>query len=443
MTERRMTLTMFMAAFGYANDAWRHPQSRTADIGSLAHVRDMAQAAERAGIDAIFFADSNDATGLRRHGYRGVSVNEPISTIGSLIGFTEKIGMIGTASTTWLEPFTVARQFGNLDQLSGGRAGWNIVTSVSGNQNFGRDEMPEKSSRYELAMEFVDVVTKLWDSWDRDAIIDDKAGGQWIDNDRVHDIDHVGAHFRVQGPTNIPRSPQDRPVLVQAGQSPAGIELGSTYADIIYAVQPEKAGAIAWYADYKKIVAAKGRDPERVKVLPGIIPIVGRTMAEAEEIAAELDECVTDTNGRALVSGLLDVDVSDLDVDELIPAERLGDSPHRMERWRLFRAMASELTLRELMIKMSRSTGHQSLVGTPASVAESMIDWFEARACDGFNFDPPNVGAGMSNMLELLVPELQERGYVPHEYRGDTFRERSGLTLFTPQEADARAVVIV
>ena len=227
--------------------------------------------------------------------------------------------MIGTASTTWSEPFTVARQFGNLDQLSGGRAGWNIVTSVSGNQNFGRDEMPEKSSRYERAMEFVDVVTKLWDSWDRDAIIDDKAGGQWIDNDRVHDIDHVGAHFRVQGPTNIPRSPQDRPVLVQAGQSPAGIELGSTYADFIYAVQPEKAGAIAWYADYKKIVAAKGRDPERVKVLPGIIPIVGRTMSEAEEIAAELDECVTDTNGRALVSGLLDVDVSDLDVDELIP----------------------------------------------------------------------------------------------------------------------------
>lgn len=232
MTERRMTLTMFMAAFGYANDAWRHPQSRTADIGSLAHVRDMAQAAERAGIDRLHREDRDD-----RH---------------------------------------------RIDDLVG---------TVHGG----------------------------WDSWDRDAIIDDKAGGQWIDNDRVHDIDHVGAHFRVQGPTNIPRSPQDRPVLVQAGQSPAGIELGSTYADFIYAVQPEKAGAIAWYADYKKIVAAKGRDPERVKVLPGIIPIVGRTMSEAEEIAAELDECVTDTNGRALVSGLLDVDVSDLDVDELIP----------------------------------------------------------------------------------------------------------------------------
>ncbi|GGH47909.1 NtaA/DmoA family FMN-dependent monooxygenase [Microbacterium album] len=442
MTERRMTLTMFMAAFGYANDAWRHPRSRTADIGSLAHARDMAQAAERAGLDAIFFADSNDASGLRRHGYRGVSVNEPVSTIGALIGFTERIGMIGTASTTWSEPFTVARQFGNLDQLSGGRAGWNIVTSVSGNQNFGRDEMPDPAARYDRAMEFVDVVIKLWESWDRDAIVNDKENGNWVDNERVHDIDHVGVHFRVKGPTNIPRSPQDRPVLVQAGQSPAGIELGSTYGDLIYAVQPEKAGAVAWYADYKQRVAEKGRDPEKVKILPGIIPIVGRTQAEAEELAAELDACVTETTGRALVSGLLDVDLSDIELNERIPQERLVDNPRRMERWRLFRDMAQELTLRQLMIRMSRSTGHQSLVGTPASIAERMIDWFDARACDGFNFDPPNVTEGMGNMLELLVPELQERGYFPAEHHGDTFRERAGLTLFTPREADARPAVL-
>jgi len=427
--QRQMVLTMFMVGFGFHNDAWRRPGSRAEEIGELSLIRDMAQAAEAARLDAVFFADSYGANGLRDGGYRGTSVYEPIAVMGVLSGHTDKIGMIGTQSTSWNEPYTTARQFASLDALTGGRIGWNIVTSTRGNENVGREEMPLPELRYRRAAEFVDVVQKLWDSWDHDAVIADRATGRWVDVDRIRDLDHRGEFFGVKGPSTIRRSPQEWPVLVQAGQSADGIELGSTYADIIYAVQPERAGAIDFYSMYKDKVRGKGRDPERVKILPGIMPIVGRTQNEAEELAQALADCIVESSGRATVNRMLDFNVDDIELSEKIPQERFVDGPHHVKRWYLFRELAKEMTLRELIVHTSRTLGHQFIVGTPERVADSMIDWFDARACDGFNFNPASIPEGMQNMFELLIPELQERGYFRQEYVGDTFRERSGLTL--------------
>lgn len=420
---------MFMVGFGFHNDAWRRPGSRAEEIGQLSLIRDMAQAAEKARLDAIFFADSYGAKGLRDGSYRGTSVYEPISVMGVLSGHTEKIGMIGTQSTSWSEPYTVARQLAGLDVLTGGRIGWNIVTSTRGNENVGRDEMPLPELRYRRAMEFVDVVQKLWDTWDADAIIADRARGRWVDDSRIRDINHRGEFFGVQGPSSIQRSPQDWPVLVQAGQSANGIELGSTYADIIYAVQPDRAGAIDFYSMYKEKVRAKGRDPEKVKILPGIMPVVGRTQSEADELSAALADCIVEETGRAMLGRMLEFDVSDIELGDKIPADRFVDGPQHVKRWYLFRDLAKEMSLHELMIHASRALGHRFVVGTADKVADAMIDWFEAYACDGFNFNPPSVPEGMDNMFELLIPELQERGYFRHEYVGDTFRERSGLVV--------------
>ena len=428
-SRRQMALTMFMVGWGFHNDAWRRPGSRAEEIGLLPLIRDMAQAAEAARLDAIFFADSYGANGLRDGSYRGTSVYEPISVMGVLSGHTEKIGMIGTQSTSWNEPYTTARQLASLDVLTGGRIGWNIVTSTRGNENVGRDEMPLPELRYRRAMEFVDVVQKLWDTWDADAVIADRERAQWVDIDRIRQIDHRGEFFGVQGPSTIRRSPQEWPVLVQAGQSEDGIELGSTYADIVYAVQPERSGAIDFYSMYKEKVRAKGRDPEKVKILPGIMPVVGETQSDAEELAAALADCIVEEPARAMLGRMLELDVSDIALNDLIPQERFVDGPQHVKRWYLFRELAKEMTLKELMIHASRSLGHRFVVGTPGQVADAMIDWFDARACDGFNFNPPSVPEGMNNMFQLLIPELQERGYFRDEYVGDTFRERSGLVV--------------
>lgn len=439
--KRQMAFTMFTTLFGYHNDAWRHPKSRSGEIGTLDLMRDVVQAAEAAKLDAIFIADSFSARPLRKGGYRGASLYEPVTTLASMIGYSDKIGMIGTQSTTFCEPYHVARQFASLDMLSGGRVGWNVVTSINGNENFGM-ELPPPDERYERATEFVEVVKKLWDSWDADAIINDKTQSLWVDNDRIRDINHEGKRFKVEGPLAIPRSPQEWPVLVQAGQSPAGIELGSSMADLVYTVQPDKQDAIEWYAMYKKKVQDKGRDPEKVKIMPGIMPITGRTQAEAEELAMELENCIDEGNGRAMISGLTAIDISDIELHEKIPQERFIEDPRHIERWYLFRDLAREMTLWELIVHVSRAVGHRVMISTPDKIAESMIEWFDARACDGYNFNPPSIPEGMQNIFDLLVPELQERGYFREDYVGDTFRERSGLTVTDEDIQKVRATYV-
>jgi len=432
--QRQMALTMFLLALGYQTDAWRHPESRAEEIGHLSLTRDMVQAAERAKIHSVFFADSLDATSLRTGGNRATGLNEPLSSIGPMIPLTEKIGLMGTISTTFAEPYNVARQLAGLDTMSDGRIGWNVVTSIMGNQNFGMPDMPDPVLRYRRAAEFVEVVKKLWGSWEPDAVVVDRERGWWADPEKIHDIDHEGEFFKVQGPLNMPGPKQGHVAFVQAGQSPEGIDLGSSIGDAIYTAQPVKDRSKAFYEDFKERIRGKGRDPEKVKILPGIMPIVGETEAEATELANTLGELINPVQGRRQVERVLDVDTSDLDLDEKVPAERMIDNPGRHERWRsLYRPMAERMTIRELLIELSRASGHQWIVGTPQRIADLMIDWFDDRACDGFNLNPPMVPLGMNRMLDLLVPELQERGYFQTEYRGDTLRERMGFEIVEPR----------
>lgn len=426
-TNRQMVLTMFMLPFGYQNDAWRAPNSRAEDVGSLEFITEMTIAAERAKLHAVFFADSNEGGPLLSGDNRGVTIYEPISTLGALSAQTKHIGLIGTASTTFSEPFSVARQFASLDNLSQGRSGWNVVTSFTGFRNFGLEEMPDPEIRYRRATEFVEVVNKLWRSWQPGAVIADRAHGLWVDPHKVSHIDHEGTHFRVQGPLNVLRPVQGRPLIVQAGQSPAGIELGTSVADAIYTMQSDRSKSIDFYREYKQKVADKGRDPEQVKLLPGIMPIVGRTEQEAHELSDELASYIRVDSGRRTVATMLDVDIDDLDLKDKIPPERMVDGPSRMDRWRVYRDIALDCTLGELITELSRAMGHRWMVGSAERIAEDLIDWFEHRACDGFNLNPPSVPEGMNAMLSLLVPALQERGYFQADYSGSTLRESMGV----------------
>lgn len=427
---RRMALTMFILPFGYHTDSWRLQGSRAEEIGKLSLTRDMVQAAERAKMHAVFFADSLDATSIRNGGNRATGLNEPVSSIGAMIPLTSEIGLMGTISTTFTEPYNVARQLAGLDTLSDGRIGWNVVTSIMGNRNFGMSQMPDPELRYRRAAEFVDVVKKLWESWEGDAVIADREAGWWADADRIHDIDHVGEFFDVQGALNMASPPQLHPVFVQAGQSAAGVNFGSSIADVVYTAQPERERAIAFRDDFHARARKHGRDPRLIKILPGIMPIVGETEAEARDLSKQLADLINPVQGRWQVERVLDVDTSDLELDDMIPSERLIDRPDRHERWRsLYRPLAERMTIRELMVELSRASGHQWVVGTGEQIAEHMIDWFEAGACDGFNLNPPDVPVGMHNMLDLLVPHLQERGYFQDAYTGDSLRERMGLEI--------------
>lgn len=427
---RRMALTTFVIPAGHHKDAWRREGSRIEEVPSLEYVVELAQMAEAAKIDAVFFGDIANANPTLRGDIKTNGYFEPISTLSAIAARTSRIGLIGTMSTSFESPYTVARQIAGLDHMSGGRAGWNLVTSFDGFKNYSYAEAPEPAERYRRATEFAEVVKALWDSWEDGAVIADRASGDFVDLDKIHRIDHVGEYFQVEGPLAGPRPPQGHPVIVQAGSSGPGLELGSSVADAIYTAQPVKERAVEFYAQFKQMLADKGRNPDHTKVLPGILPIIGETMKEAEELAAELGSYVNLEYGRQQVSaGLAGVDLSSLDYDDRIPTEWLSEDPELGSRYHVYRrkVVDQQMSLRDLIIDSARSAGHQWIIGTPQTIADNMVDWFEAGACDGFNLNSPYNPGGMKQMCELLVPELQNRGYVREDYEGTTLREHFGL----------------
>lgn len=428
-SKKHMVLTTFMLPAGYHKDSWRMEGSRAEELGNLDFVAELTQMAEAAKLDAVFFGDVAHANTLLRGDIKMNGFYEPMTVLAALAAKTKHIGLVGTISTSFTEPYNVARQLCGLDNMSNGRAGWNIVTSSDGFQNFGLDEAPDPETRYRRATEFVEVTRKLWNSWDDCAVIVDRESGEYLDRSRLHKIDHEGEFFRVQGPINMPTSPQRQPVLAQAGSSGPGMELGSSIGDMIYTAQPDKDRSIEFYAKFKAMAAAKGRNPEHVKIIPGILPILGDTKAEAQELADELGRHVHLENGRTQVGADLKMDLSELDYDESIPVEWFKDDPALGSRYQIYRRKSVEMgmTLRELIVDLARSTGHQWMAGTPAEVADRMIDWFESRACDGFNLNSPFNPGGFKLICDKLVPELQERGYFRTEYEGSTFRENLGL----------------
>ncbi|ODU04536.1 MAG: hypothetical protein ABS81_09740 [Pseudonocardia sp. SCN 72-86] len=427
-----MHLALFFSPMGRSVWAWRRPTSRVEDLWGLELPSRTAQQAEAAKFDAVFMADNFQVPDVSLPHMVGY---EPLTLTAALAARTEKIGFIATASTTFVPPHTVARTFSGLDHLSGGRVAWNVVTSADGEEHFGV-ELPPTEERYRRAHEYVEVVKSLWDCWADDAVVADKERGVWADPDRVRRADFHGEYFDVQGPLTTNRSPQGHPVLAQAGQSAAGVDFASAHAEVVFTVQPELDGAKTFYESIKAQAAARGRSSDELKVLPGIVPIVGHDEEHARRIAAELDGLVELEHGRkGLTEGLLGADLRGLSFDEPIPLDRLtppdeltGGSIYASRYINLYRTVeAQRTTLREMIVARARSVGHGSLVGTAEQVADRMEEWFTDGACDGFVLSPPYMPEGLDLVCSELVPELQRRGLFRKDYEGDTLRDHLGL----------------
>lgn len=426
---RQMTLTTFLLPLGYHRNSWRLPGSRAEEVPGLEFVVSLAQMAEKAKLDAVFFGDISHANGAMRGDTMMNGFYEPMTVLSAIAARTTKIGLIGTLSTSFTEPYNAARQLAALDHLSGGRAGWNVVTSTDGFANFGIKQVPDPVERYRRAQEFVEVVLALWDSWSDDAVLADRAAGQWLNPGKLRRLNFEGEFFNVEGPIPGPRSPQGRPVIVQAGSSGPGKALGSAVADAIYTAQSLLPAAVEFAEECRGLISEAGRNAGHVKILPGIVPVVADTAAEANEIAQALGELLDYGQGRLEIAAQLGIEIDDIDLDDRIPEDRFPAPERLSSRQNIFRSKAVDggLTLRELVLDRARSTGHQWIVGTPSTVADRMQQWFDSGACDGFNLNAPYNPDGFERICSKLVPELQDRGIFRSEYTGTTLRDHLGL----------------
>lgn len=428
---RTLHLNAFLMSTGHHEASWRLPESDPFANTDIAHYQRLAKIAERGKLDSIFFADSPVLWG--DIGRRPSGSIEPTVLLTAIAAVTERIGLIATASTTYNDPFNLARRFASVDHVSGGRAGWNVVTTAGPDaaRNFGLDDQPAHKTRYERAAEFLDVAQKLWDSWDDDAPLGDKESGVWGDNDRVRPIDHTGTHFRVRGPLNLPRSPQGHPLIVQAGSSEDGKAFAARYAEAVFTAHQTLADAQVFYGDLKARTAALGRDPDGIKILPGIVPVIGATEAEALRLDAELDELIRPEYAVAQLARTLRVDPADLALDRELPADLPSEDEIEgaKSRYTLIVELArrESLTVRQLIGRLGGGRGHRTFAGTPEQVADAIVEWFDGGAADGFNIMPAVLPSGLEAFVEHVVPILQRRGLFREDYEGRTLREHYGL----------------
>jgi FMN-dependent oxidoreductase (nitrilotriacetate monooxygenase family) len=427
-----MKLGAFLMATGHHVAAWRHPDVPANAGLDIRHYRHLAQVAEGARFDALFVADSVAApTGdIASHMARSDHF-EPLTLLCALSAVTEHIGLIATATTTYNEPYHVARKFASLDHLSGGRAGWNLVTSdaAAEAQNFGRDQHLGHAERYSRAREFHQVVTGLWDSWADDAFIRDKASGRYYEPSGLHVLNHQGEHFSVKGPLNVARSPQGRPVVVQAGSSETGRDLAAQTAEVVFTAQTSLRNAQAFYRDLKARLADYGRSEDSLKIMPGVFIVVDESAERAWEKFEAFQALVEPQVGVALLGRMLgNFDLSGYPLDGPLPELPLTDSGQRSRQLLLTELAGQEqLTLAQLGRRIAGGRGHYSLVGTPTQIADELQVWFEQGAADGFNVLVPHLPGGLEDVARLLVPELQRRGLFRTEYEGSTLRENLGL----------------
>ncbi|MEU8327641.1 LLM class flavin-dependent oxidoreductase [Micromonospora sp. NPDC048839] len=432
-------LNAFLMGVGHHEAAWRLPESDPFAQTDVAHFTRLARIAERGKLDSLFLADSPVL--WNSIGRRPAGTLEPTVLLTALAGATHHIGLIATASTTYNEPFNLARRFASLDHISGGRAGWNIVTTagVDAARNFNLDELPAHRDRYERAAEFLEVSLKLWDSWDDDAPLGDKDAGRWGDDDLLYPPRHIGRHFRVAGPLNVPRSPQGYPLLVQAGSSEDGRELAARYAEAVFTAQQTLAEAQEFYRDLKRRAAQVGRDPDSVKILPGIVPAVAPTEAEARALEEELDRLIRPEYARAQLATTLRVAAEDLDLDKELPADLPSEDEIQgaKSRYTLIVTLArrERLTVRQLIGRLGGGRGHRTFAGTPEQVADAIEEWYRSGAADGFNIMPPVLPSGLETFVDHVVPILQRRGLFRTEYTGTTLRDHYGLPRPVNQSA--------
>jgi FMN-dependent oxidoreductase (nitrilotriacetate monooxygenase family) len=426
-----MHLNAFVMSVGHHEAAWRLPESTGQPTPDIEHYKHLARTAERGRLDSLFLADSPVLMG--DPGRRPASRLEPTVLLTALAGATSHIGLIATASTSYNEPYNLARRFASLDHVSAGRAGWNIVTTAGAEaaRNFGLDDTPLHRDRYRRAAEFVEVSTKLWDSWADDAVVADKERGVHALAQRVRPVEHRGEFFRVDGPLNVQRAPQGYPLLVQAGSSEDGKDFAARYAEAVFTAQQTLEEGIAFYKDVKQRAELLGRNPDGLKILPGIVPVIGDTEEEARELDAELDRLIVPEYAKRQLAKTLRLDADALALDEELPADLPGEDEIEgaKSRYTLIVELArrERLTVRQLIGRLGGGRGHRTFAGTAVQIADTIEHWYDSGAADGFNIMPAVLPSGLERFVDEVVPILQERGLFRTEYTGRTLREHYGL----------------
>ncbi len=428
---RQMHLGLFLLGTGSHTAGWRYPGAVDSFVDFQA-IQQIGKTAERGLFDLIFVGDTlyADVKTHPSYTYR----LEPLTMLAALAVTTKHIGLGATVSTTYTDPFTVARVFASLDAISGGRAAWNMVTTSNPviGENFGAT-LPDHARRYEVASEFVDVVKGLWDCWDDDALVADRQSGLYIDPDKVRSLNHQGEFFKVKGPLNIGRSPQGQPIVLQAGGSEAGMNLAARTADVVFSVVQDIEEARSSYASLKNRLPTFNRQPSDLSILPGVMPVVGRTDKEAREKLNMLQSYIdSDGAGMKIASERFGHDFSVYDLDGPVPDLPMPETYHSFTKVMMAKARRENMTLRDLCSLTGAARGHWVICGSPETIANTLQEWFASDAADGFNIMPPYFHEGFDDFVDLVVPILQERGLYRREYPGNTLRDVLGLSRPAP-----------
>jgi alkanesulfonate monooxygenase len=429
--KKQLKLGAFMRPVSIHTGAWRYPGALADANFNFPAMKSFIQKLEAAKFDAFFMADhlavlNMPVNALKRS--HTVTSFEPFTLLSALSAVTERIGLMATASTTYDEAYHIARRFASLDHISGGRAGWNIVTTSNPDAalNFGLEEDIDHDERYGRAREFYDVVTGLWDSFADDAFVRDVESGVYFDPERMHVLGHKGEHLSVRGPLNIARPVQGWPVIIQAGASEAGRQLAAETAEVVFAAGSNLEAGKAFYADIKRRMRAIGRDPDSLKILPGAFVVVGDSVEEAKAKRAHLDSLVHYDSGIGSLNGMLGYDVSGFDPDGPLPEIPETNASQSARERVVSLAQRENLTIRQLAARVGSYGGH-AFVGTASTIADEMEQWLVEEGSDVFNVMFPYLPGGLDDFVEQVVPEVQRRGIFRTEYEGATLREKLGL----------------
>jgi len=426
--QRRIRLGLFVQPVGQHVSGWRLTE-KLGDPTDIDWLITIAQKAEAGKFDLFFVGDA-----LATSMYRLPSTMarlEPLTMLSALAVNTKRIGLAATASTTFSDPFTMARSFSSLDHISRGRAAWNVVTSFSTDvaRNFSRNDMPNHAERYARAREFLEVADKLWAGWEEGAVQPNKETGAYFVDEKIQPINHEGEHFQVQGPLNITRSPQGRPVIIEAGSSADGQKLAAETAEVIFTAAASLEEAQTFYRSQKDQVIAAGRNPDHVVIMPGVMPIVGRTREEAKALWKELNTLVDIENGLRQLSLRFSMDLSQFPLDGPVPEVPLGEGNQSRVKLMTDMAKRENLTLRELAAVAAGSRGHRVIVGTAEDIADDFELWMNEGGADGFNIMPAIMSEQLDLFVELVIPELRRRGLFRDDYEFATLRENLGLPV--------------
>jgi alkanesulfonate monooxygenase len=430
--DKKIRLNAFMRPTTIHTGSWRWPGAYADANFNFDHIKKFAQRLEEAKFDSFFMADHLAVLNMPIEALRRSTTPtsfEPFTLLSALSMLTNRIGLMATGSTTYDEPYHIARRFASLDHISGGRAGWNIVTTSNpdASKNFGQKDHLEHSERYRRAREFYDVVTGLWDSWDEDAFIRDQESGFFMDPHKMHRLNHEGDYFKVAGPLNIARPVQGWPVIVQAGGSNDGRQLAAETAEAVFAAQSNLEAGQAFFKDVKGRMSELGRDPDHLKIMPGCMIVVGDTVKEAKAKRAKLDSLVHEESAIASLSITLGLDASKFDPEGWLPENLPESNATKSGRDRAeLLARREGLNVRQLAQRLGGYSG-LAMVGTPETIADEMEEWLHTSGSDGFTVMFPYLPQGLDDVVDRVIPEIQRRDLFRKDYEGATLRENLGL----------------